>query len=135
MAEETIGTDVNQTEVTSLNHIKGNPHIVELLRTSLDAYFQKRGVSGMTGVDTRALTRHIRTSGAVNGILSTDGKNLETLVNKAKSTSPTLSKISRLCRKPQQSPANHIEPRRSDHGLEEGALDRPAQAAGVDEVG
>jgi Holliday junction DNA helicase RuvB len=27
-----------------LNHIKGNPHIVELLRTSLDAYFQNRAV-------------------------------------------------------------------------------------------
>jgi hypothetical protein len=44
MAEKTIGTDVNQTEITSLNHIKGNPHIVELLRTSLDAYFQNRAV-------------------------------------------------------------------------------------------
>jgi Holliday junction DNA helicase RuvB len=41
---ENMGTDVNQTEVTSLNHIKGNPHIVELLRTSLDAYFQNRAI-------------------------------------------------------------------------------------------
>lgn len=41
MAKE-IGTDVNQTTITSLNHIKGQPHIVELLRTSLDAYFQNR---------------------------------------------------------------------------------------------
>lgn len=41
---ENIGTDVNQTEITSLNHIQGNPHIVELLRTSLDAYFQNRAI-------------------------------------------------------------------------------------------
>ncbi len=39
-----IGTDVNQTTITSLNHIKGQPHIVELLRTSLDAYFQNRSI-------------------------------------------------------------------------------------------
>ena len=39
-----IGTDVNQTTITSLNHIKGQPHIVELLKTSLDAYFQNRAI-------------------------------------------------------------------------------------------
>jgi holliday junction DNA helicase RuvB len=42
--EERKGTDVNQTEITSLNHIKGAPHIIELLRASLDAYFQNRSV-------------------------------------------------------------------------------------------
>ena len=41
---ENVGTDVNQTEITSLNHIKGQPHLVELLRTSLDAYFQNRAI-------------------------------------------------------------------------------------------
>lgn len=40
--EKNIGTDVNQTEITSLSHIKGQSHIIELLRTSLDAYFQNR---------------------------------------------------------------------------------------------
>jgi Holliday junction DNA helicase RuvB len=42
--EKQIGTDVNQTEITSLNHIKGQPHIIELLRTSLEAYFQNRAI-------------------------------------------------------------------------------------------
>lgn len=44
MSEESIGSDVNQTEITSLNHIKGQPHMIELLRTSLDAYFQNRAI-------------------------------------------------------------------------------------------
>jgi holliday junction DNA helicase RuvB len=44
MPDQVIGTDVNQTEVTSLSHIKGNQHIVELLTTSLDAYFQNRAI-------------------------------------------------------------------------------------------
>jgi len=39
-----VGTDVNQTEITSLNHIKGNPLLIEVLRTSIDAYFQNRAI-------------------------------------------------------------------------------------------
>lgn len=43
MAEKTIGTDINQIEITSLNHIKGLPHnIQELLRVSIDSFFQNR---------------------------------------------------------------------------------------------
>ena len=44
MNEKNIGTDINQTEITSLNHIHGNSHLVELLRASLDAYFQNRAI-------------------------------------------------------------------------------------------
>jgi len=42
MEEQTIGTDVNQVEITSLSHIKGQPHIQEVLRVSIDAFFQNR---------------------------------------------------------------------------------------------
>ncbi|MBW8039233.1 MAG: AAA family ATPase [Planctomycetes bacterium] len=43
MEEKTIGTDVNQVEITSLSHIKGLPHnIQELLRVSIDSFFQNR---------------------------------------------------------------------------------------------
>lgn len=51
---------------------------------SLEDYFKKAGVPGMTGVDTRALTRHLRSLGAVNGIMSTDGAKPEALIKKAK---------------------------------------------------
>jgi carbamoyl-phosphate synthase small subunit len=37
---------------------------------SLDAYLRARGIAAMTGVDTRALVRHIRTHGAMNAALS-----------------------------------------------------------------
>ena len=43
MSEKTIGTDVNQTEITSLSHIHGQPQVQEVLRLSIDAYFQKKG--------------------------------------------------------------------------------------------
>lgn len=42
MEEKTIGTDINQVEITSLSHIKGQPHIQELLRVSIDSFFQNR---------------------------------------------------------------------------------------------
>ena len=38
---------------------------------SLDAYLKENGVVGIHGLDTRALTRHLRDHGAQNGIIST----------------------------------------------------------------
>jgi Holliday junction DNA helicase RuvB len=42
MPEKTVGTDINQIEITSLNHIHGQPQVQELLRVSIDAYFQNK---------------------------------------------------------------------------------------------
>jgi Holliday junction DNA helicase RuvB len=42
MPEQSIGTDINQIEITSLNHIHGQPQVQELLRVSIDAYFQNK---------------------------------------------------------------------------------------------
>jgi carbamoyl-phosphate synthase small subunit len=39
----------------------------------LEAWLQRHGVVGIAGVDTRALVRHLREGGAINGILSSDG--------------------------------------------------------------
>ena len=36
------GTDVNQVEITSLSHIKGQDKVVDVLRVNLDAYFNSR---------------------------------------------------------------------------------------------
>ncbi len=37
-----IGNDVNQVQITSLNHIQGQDKVVELLKVNLDAYFNNR---------------------------------------------------------------------------------------------
>ena len=42
MEEQITGTDVNQIDITSLNHINGQPQVQEVLRVSIDAYFQSR---------------------------------------------------------------------------------------------
>ncbi len=39
---------------------------------TLGDYLAAAGVMGLTGVDTRALTRHIRTAGATNGVMTTE---------------------------------------------------------------
>lgn len=50
----------------------------------LDAYLSEAGVVAIAGVDTRALTRHIRTAGAVNGVVSTEDLFDEELVRRAR---------------------------------------------------
>jgi len=51
---------------------------------SLDAYLKENGVVGIQGLDTRALTRHLRDKGAQNGIISTVDFDPASLVAKAK---------------------------------------------------
>jgi carbamoyl-phosphate synthase small subunit len=51
---------------------------------SLDQYLQDHGIVGIEGVDTRKLTRHIRTAGAMKAVLSTDDLDEQRLVKKAR---------------------------------------------------
>jgi carbamoyl-phosphate synthase small subunit len=50
---------------------------------SLPEYLKKAGIMGIEGIDTRALTRHLRINGAMRGVISTEGSP-EQLVQKAK---------------------------------------------------
>ena len=49
---------------------------------SLDSYLKREGVVGIQNIDTRALTRHIRDMGAMNGIISSKEKNIDILKKK-----------------------------------------------------
>jgi carbamoyl-phosphate synthase small subunit len=51
---------------------------------SLDAYLKENNVVGIHGIDTRALTRHLRDHGAQNGIISTVDFDHASLVAKAR---------------------------------------------------
>jgi carbamoyl-phosphate synthase small subunit len=51
---------------------------------SLDSYLKENGVVGIHGLDTRALTRHLRDAGAQNGIISTIDTDPESLARKAR---------------------------------------------------
>ncbi len=50
---------------------------------SLDAYLKSHGIVGISGIDTRRLTRHIRTAGAQMGVISTEGT-AQALVSRAR---------------------------------------------------
>ena len=52
---------------------------------SLASYLMENGIVGIQGIDTRALTRHLRDKGAQNGIISTVDFNHASLIAKAKS--------------------------------------------------
>jgi carbamoyl-phosphate synthase small subunit len=56
---------------------------------SLSDYLIKHRIMGVEGMDTRALTKHIRLVGAIKAILSTEDLNRDHLIKKAK-TSPGL---------------------------------------------
>ena len=74
-------TGINQEDVES-----STPHVEGLIvreyctapsnyrsNRSLEAHLALHGIPGIQGIDTRALTRHIRDRGAMMGILSNDG--------------------------------------------------------------
>jgi carbamoyl-phosphate synthase small subunit len=52
----------------------------------IDGYLKEHGVVGIQGIDTRALTRHLRDHGAMEGVLSTRDLNPDSLVAKAKAS-------------------------------------------------
>lgn len=85
---------VNETDVeNAAPHLAGfivkeNSRIASNFRStgSLDAYLKKHNVVGLAGIDTRALVRHIRSRGALKGVISTLEQNPEKLVAKAKAS-------------------------------------------------
>src|SRR3989339_43233 len=50
---------------------------------TLDQFLKKYNVVGIEGIDTRALTLHIRNTGAMKGIISTSDFNVKNLIKKA----------------------------------------------------
>jgi carbamoyl-phosphate synthase small subunit len=53
---------------------------------SLGQFLKNHGILGIEGVDTRALTKHIRTAGAMKAIISTEDMNKDRLVEKAQAS-------------------------------------------------
>lgn len=53
---------------------------------SLEDYLIEHNIIGIEGVDTRALTKHIRTCGAMKAVISTQDMDKESLISKAKAS-------------------------------------------------
>jgi len=53
---------------------------------SLEEYLKENGIMGIEGIDTRALTRHIRTAGAMKAVISSIDHERDSLIEKARSS-------------------------------------------------
>ncbi len=81
---------VNEEDVESKNiHLKGfvvkefcRAHSNHRATASLIEYLDKNRIIAVEGIDTRALTRHLRTAGAMKAIISTEDFDPESLRNK-----------------------------------------------------
>ena len=61
------------------------------MKQNLKSFLEDYGKIGIEGIDTRALTRRLRLSGAMKGIISTERKDVKSLLGKS-------AGISRSCR-------------------------------------
>lgn len=66
--------------------VRENSRIVSNFRAeeSLSNYLKRYGIVGIEGIDTRALTLHLRNYGAKNGVISTTDLDARSLIEKAK---------------------------------------------------
>jgi carbamoyl-phosphate synthase small subunit len=55
---------------------------------SLDAYLKQWKIPGIQGIDTRALTKHLRTRGAMQSVITSDGSSVEEAVKLARESPP-----------------------------------------------
>ena len=53
---------------------------------SLEGWLDRQGIPGICGIDTRALTRHLRTQGAKRGVISTATGDVDALVKRARAS-------------------------------------------------
>lgn len=51
---------------------------------TIDEYLREHNIVGLTGVDTRALTMHLREFGTMRGVITTNGEEVNTLVETAR---------------------------------------------------
>lgn len=79
--EESRGPQVRGFVVEELSDAPSNWRSEE----SLDAYLRRNDIPGLQGVDTRALTKHLREAGAMKACLSTEGLADEEAVRLARS--------------------------------------------------
>jgi carbamoyl-phosphate synthase small subunit len=79
----------------------------------LHRYLDEAGIVGISEIDTRALTRHIRTVGALRGVISTECLAADELVDRARASRSMIGlDLARevSCAEPYQFAWDHVEP-------------------------
>ena len=111
---------------------------------TLEAWLQRHHVVGIAGIDTRALVRHLREGGAINGAISSDGSRPQQLLEQVRSapsmaglnlaervSTPTPYDWTSLCsagfdQRPQPSPERPYRVVAIDFGIKRAILERLA---------
>ncbi|MDI6796876.1 MAG: glutamine-hydrolyzing carbamoyl-phosphate synthase small subunit, partial [Desulfatibacillaceae bacterium] len=81
--EEDVESDSIQVAAFIVREYQEHPHNFRSTRTLKD-YLCSQGILGVEGLDTRALTRHIRSLGAMRAIISTSDLSAASLASRAK---------------------------------------------------
>jgi carbamoyl-phosphate synthase small subunit len=85
---ESSGPRVEGFVVRELNSVPSNWRATQ----DLHLYLNQHGIPGISEIDTRALTRHIRSRGTMRAVLSSQDRNPESLVRKARECAPIESR-------------------------------------------
>ena len=111
---------------------------------TLESWLQRHNVVGIAGIDTRALVRHLREGGAINGAISSDGSTPQQLLERVRSapsmaglnlaervSTPTPYDWTSLCsagfdQRPQPSPQRPYKVVAIDFGIKRAILERLA---------
>ncbi len=109
---------------------------------TLESWLQRHNVVGISGIDTRALVRHLREGGAINGAISSDGSTPQQLLERVRSapsmaglnlaervSTPTPYDWTSLCsagfdQRPQPSPERPYKVVAIDFGIKRAILER-----------
>ena len=82
--EESEGPHVRGFVIEELCRTPSNWRSVE----SLDDYLKRHSIPGIQGIDTRALTKHLRTSGAMRAVITSDAATVAEAVDLARQSPP-----------------------------------------------
>jgi carbamoyl-phosphate synthase small subunit len=88
---------------------------------SLDEYLHEYGIVGITGVDTRALVRHIREAGALRGVISSADPDPQRLIDAARAA-PSMEGLDLVPYVTCPEPYHWVEPPAAEWRIENGEL-------------
>ena len=100
---------------------------------SLQAWLEQQGVVGIQGIDTRALVRHLRETGAMNGIISSSGRSPADLREELRAA-PSMEGLNLADRVTTQTPYTWEKPCSVafDRRLQSSRSERPYRVVAID---
>ena len=100
---------------------------------SLQAWLEQQGVVGIQGIDTRALVRHLRETGAMNGIISSSGRSPADLREELRAA-PSMEGLNLADRVTTQAPYTWEKPCSVafDRRLQSSRSERPYRVVAID---